>query len=413
MLKTINVKVNADSSITARYPYKIYQGEINKNKFVIDASNLLSDLDGVYGYIGFKRSDNQKSGFVPLTKEDDGTFTYVIKDYWTLNIPSKVWFTIKFCKNIQGTDESELQLYVGNSSFNVDPLADYILGDDVPPDAVTELQERIDEKLNKDFTTYEKLDWEDVDNDDLVILNKVEDGVVTPYYAEAKDLYTTVNDIKADEDGNISITGSDIPVSETNDDSIEDELHKKVNFTTNENINFPSVTVYSAEYAEKDGDGNTITSKYVNVDSTQSITAVKKLVRNGAYNQFKPTPNLKLQNTNLENDEELSLYTDHNNDLYMYSSATDVVYENNLDAKTLGYIDYTDENNPELCAIQVEDDKVNRVVVGSNGLEYIKLWDKSDFDIWIGTLLQYNALPTKDNKTFYIVLEDEEQEEEV
>lgn len=273
MLKNIQVKINSDNSITANYPYKIYQGEINKNKFVVNPSLILTNLDNVVGYIGFKRSDNQKSGFIPMEKQADGTFTYIIKDYWTLNIPSKVWFTIKFVRTTNDNENVEFQIYSGNSYFTVNPLADYVIGDDIPPDAATILS---NSKLNKDFTTYPKLEWEEVDNDDLVILNKVEDGVITPYYAEAKDLYTTVNNIHADEEGNIDITAENIPVSSTNPTSIKSELDKKVEYTTNEIITVPAVYVYHAEYADKDGSGNVITSTYLTKSEASDIYATKE-----------------------------------------------------------------------------------------------------------------------------------------
>lgn len=406
MLKNIQVKINADNSITANYPYKIYQGEINKNRFVVDPSLIINDLTNVVGYIGFKRSDNQKSGFVPMEKQADGTFLYVIKDYWTLNIPNKVWFTIKFVRTDSSNENVELQIYSGNSSFNVNPLADYIIGDDIPPDTSTILQNEIDTKLNKDFTTYEKLAWEEVDNDDLVVLNKVEDGVVTPYYAEAKDLYTTVNDIHADEEGNIEITGSDITVSETNTRSIEDELHLKVEYNTNQVITQPTVTVYSAEYAEKDANGNTITQKYVAVDNNQNITGIKKLVRNVEYDTVKPTPNLKLQNNYLGNDGELSIYTDHNKDITMYSDRSDNIFSNNLDLRLQGYSTLVSNVASKITAIKYNDNDVSRVSLDNGNLIEHKLWDKSDFDIWVGTLAQYNLLENKDSKTFYLIIEE-------
>jgi hypothetical protein len=287
MLKNIPVKINADKSITANFPYKIYQGEINTHKFIIDPSLVINDTSNVVGFIGFKRADNQKSGFVPLKKEQDGTFTYVIKDYWTLNLVGKVWYTIRF-SSIDGDNKLEYQLYVGNSSFPVNPLADYILGDDIPPDTATDLQNQIynlqeqistnesniDSKLNKDFNTYPKLDWDTVENSDIVALNRInQDGTVTQYYAEAEDLYNSVNNIKPDEYGNIELTGENINVSSTNNNTIDEELDLKVNISepvvyyadTTLPIVDPMISIYSAEIAERavsDGSGNNIENTY-------------------------------------------------------------------------------------------------------------------------------------------------------
>lgn len=257
MLKNIPVKINADKSITANYPYKIYQGEINTVRFVVDPSLVISDTPDVVGHIGFKRIDNQKSGFVPLKKEQDGTYTYTIKDYWTLNIVGKVWYTIKFV-SVDGDNKLEYQLYAGNSSFVVNPLADYVIGDDIPPDTSTILQEQIDDlqeqintnesninsKLNKEFNTYPKLNWEDVDNKDIVALNRInQDGTVSQYYAEAEDLYTTVNGIRADGDGNVQITGENINVNSTSNITIDEEFNLKVN--KSEPLVYYSDTSYS------------------------------------------------------------------------------------------------------------------------------------------------------------------------
>lgn len=287
MLKNIPVKINADKSINANYPYKIYQGEINTVRFIVDPSLVISDVTDVVGYIGFKRSDNQKSGFVPLKKEKDGTYTYVIKDYWTLNIANKVWYTIKFV-SIDENNKLEYQLYAGNSSFMVNPLADYFIGDDIPPDASTVLQEQIDDlqeqintnvdnintKLNKNFTTYPKLDWEHIEDTDIIPVNRVnQDGTVSQYYSEAKDLYNTVNDIFPNEDGNIEITGEDIPVRKNSDVTIDEELDSKVNKSDpvayyadiSLSLTDPMISIYSAEVAEKavqDIDGNRINTTY-------------------------------------------------------------------------------------------------------------------------------------------------------
>lgn len=292
MLKNIPVKINADKSITANFPYKIYQGEINTHKFIIDPSLVINDTSNVVGYIGFKRIDNQKSGFVPLKKEQDGTFTYVIKDYWTLNLVGKVWYTIKFV-SVSGDNQLEYQLYAGNSSFPVNPLADYILGDDIPPDTATELQiqidnlqeqindntDNIDNKLNKEFNTYPKLDWDTVENSDIVALNRInQDGTVTQYYAEAEDLYNSVNNIKPNEDGNIELTGEDIKVSSTNNKSIDDELDLKVNSSeplvyyqdSSLPIQEPMISVYRAEIADRaieDGNGNNIVNSISNLQN--------------------------------------------------------------------------------------------------------------------------------------------------
>lgn len=287
MLKNTFIKINADKSITENFPYKIYQGEINTHKFIIDPSLVINDTSNVVGYIGFKRIDNQKSGFVPLKKEQDGTFTYVIKDYWTLNLVGKVWYTIKFV-SVSGNNQLEYQLYAGNSSFTVNPLADYILGDDLPPDTSTILQEQIDNlqeqindnasnidsKLNKEFNTYPKLNWEDVDNKDIIALNRVnQDGTVSQYYAEAEDLYNTVNNIRADGDGNIQITGEDININSTSNITIDEEISLKVNKSeplvyyqdSSLPIQEPMISIYRAEIADRavaDGNGNNIINTY-------------------------------------------------------------------------------------------------------------------------------------------------------
>lgn len=437
MLKTIQVKINADSSISANYPYNIYQGEINKNKFVIDPHLVIQDLSNVVGYIGFKRSDNQKSGLVPMEKQADGTFTYVIKDYWTLNLADKVWYTIKFCRTDSTNANVEYQLYVGNSFFTVEPLADYILGDDIPPDTVTILQneidtkldadggtatnltiesgtidenvnvgetsgnhvvgikdvesidtlenyydkdttdDKIDAKLNKDFTTYEKLEWEEVDNDDLVILNKIEGGVSTPYYAEAKDLYNSVNDIRADEEGNIEITGSDIPVSETNTDSIEDELHKKVNYSVSGIATVPTLTVNYAEYANKDADGNVITSTYVTKSTNQDITGEKTFISTSTgFNDL--NGNIKLQNDNDENNTNVvTLGTINNKDIFLSSTDdTNKFYLNNFSEKSTIYFDISN-NQINADGIMIYDDSINRIKYTNGVPSTTKLLEES------------------------------------
>ena len=298
MLKNIPVKINADKSITANYPYKIYQGEINTVRFIIDPSLVISDISDVVGYIGFKRSDNQKSGFVPLKKEQNGTYTYVIKDYWTLNIANKVWYTIKFV-SVDGDNKLEYQLYAGNSSFMVNPLADYFIGDDIPPDASTILQEQIDDlqeqinnnvtninsKLNKEFNTYPKLEWDDVENTDIVALNRInQDGTVSQYYAEAQDLYNTVNNIKPDENGNIELTGQDINISSNSNTTITQELNNKIDVSSpvvyyadsSLPVIDPMISVYQAEIANRavgDEYGNNIANTYATkseLTSTQS-----------------------------------------------------------------------------------------------------------------------------------------------
>lgn len=313
MLKNVPVKINADKSISANYPYKIYQGEINTVRFIIDPSLVISDTSNVVGYIGFKRIDNQKSGFVPLKKEQDGTFTYVIKDYWTLNLVGKVWYTIKFV-SVSGDNKLEYQLYVGNSSFPVNPLADYTLGDDIPPDTATDLQNQIynlqeqintntssiDSKLNKEFNTYPKLEWDDIDNNDIIAINKInQDGTVNQYYAEASDLYNSVNDVRADEDGNIEITGSNIPVSIDNQNTITEEFNLKVNkseplvyyLDSSLPITEPTVVVTNSEYADKainDQNGNNIVNTYatktevnnLNSSLSQDISDTQTLITN-------------------------------------------------------------------------------------------------------------------------------------
>lgn len=297
MLKNTLIKINADKSITANFPYKIYQGEINTHKFIIDPSLVINDTSNVVGFIGFKRADNQKSGFVPLKKEQDGTFTYVIKDYWTLNLVGKVWYTIRFSR-IDGYNKLEYQLYAGNSSFPVNPLADYILGDDIPPDTATDLQNQIDNlqeqintnesnidsKLNKEFNTYPKLDWDNVENSDIVSLNRINlDGTVTQYYAEAKDLYNSVNYIRPDEEGNIELTGEDIKVSSTNNNTIDEELDLKVNSSeplvyyqdSSLPIQEPMISIYRSEIADRaiaDGNDNNIVNTYATkTEVTNSI----------------------------------------------------------------------------------------------------------------------------------------------
>lgn len=239
MLKSIFIKIKADNSITATYPYKIYQGEINKNKFVIDPSLIINDLTNVVGYIGFKRSDNQKSGLVPLEKQPDGTFTYVIKDYWTLNLADKVWFTLKFIRTDENNTSIEYQLYSGNSSFVVNPVADYLIGDDVPPDQATVLQNNIDQKLNKDFTsypTYGGTSQPEIDMNDRIVLNRESAGSILQYNAKLKDVYRRDADsivARANDytDTQISILrgGSSLSIRE-----VEDDIDNKIRTVSSE-----------------------------------------------------------------------------------------------------------------------------------------------------------------------------------
>lgn len=243
MLRLINVRVNSDKTITINNPIQLRQGEVNVAKLAINASLYINDYTNVLGFISFKRPDNKQTGQLLLTREPDNIFTYVIKDPWLVDVSGELWFTISFDKissvgnNIPIVQE---RLYAGNASLYLNPDANYTVGGYLPPndtetimseilsldERVTDIEEiletEIDNKLNKDFTIYPKLDWDSVENTDLVVLNKVDQqGNVTQYSAEAKDLYNSVNDLLPDEEGNIELTADDIPYNNTN---VGDEL---------------------------------------------------------------------------------------------------------------------------------------------------------------------------------------------
>ena len=298
MLRLINVRVNSDKSITITNPIQLRQGDVNVVKLVINASLYLEDYTNILGFISFKRPDNKQTGQLLLTREVDNTFTYVIKDPWIVDIAGQLWFTISFDKVIDVQNNQPVvqeRMYAGNSSLYINPDANYTVGNYLPPndteailslinevgDKVSILEEQLPEKLNKDFTTFPKLDWDSVENTDLVVLNKVDQyGNVTQYSAEAKDLYNSVNGLLPDEDGNIELTANDIPYEGTNVGSelsrLEqgklDSTDRVVYYEEIAPIDEPVLTVTRADYATSDGDGNNIVDTYATKTELSNVS---------------------------------------------------------------------------------------------------------------------------------------------
>ena len=297
MLRLINVRVNSDKSITITNPIQLRQGDVNVVKLVINASLYLEDYTNILGFISFKRPDNKQTGQLLLTREPDNTFTYVIKDPWIVDVAGQLWFTISFDKVIDVQNNQPVvqeRMYMGNSSLYVNPDANYTVGNYLPPndteiilsllnevgDKVTVLEDQLPEKLNKDFTTYPKLDWDTVENTDLVVLNKVDQyGNVTQYSAEAKDLYNSVNDILPNEDGNIELVAEDIPYYDSNvaeelsrlDETKLDASDRVVYYEEIEEINEPVITVTKADFAVADEDGRNIVGTYSTKEETENL----------------------------------------------------------------------------------------------------------------------------------------------
>jgi hypothetical protein len=296
MLRLINVRVNSDKSITITNPIQLRQGDVNVVKLVINASLYLEDYTNLLGFISFKRPDNKQTGQLLLTREPDNTFTYVIKDPWIVDISGQLWFTISFDKIARienGTPIVQERMYSGNSSLYIHPDANYTVGNYLPPndteailslinevgDKVSILEEQLPEKLNKDFTTYPKLDWDSVEDTDLVVLNRVDaNGNVTQYNAEAKDLYNTVNEIMPNEEGNIELDANDIPYDNTNVGLELERLEtKKININEKvvyyeeiADINEPVITVTRADFAVADEDGRNIVDTYSTKEETEN-----------------------------------------------------------------------------------------------------------------------------------------------
>lgn len=284
MLRLINLKVQSNKTITINNPIQLRQGDYNVAKLVINPSLYFTDNYDVIGTISFKRADNKQTGNLLLSKEQGNLFTYPLNDPWLTDIAGELWFTITFDRVIRmdnGIPVVKERLYAGNASLYINPDANYTVGNYIQPTDVENLQLQIDElannfgnvdanidsKLNKDFTTYPTLDWETVENTDLVILNRVDsEGNVTQYNAEAKDLYTTINGIMPDDDGNIDLNASDIPYNNTNvETALNDRVKtsdKVVYYEELQDINEPFINVTRADYATGDGEGNNIVNTY-------------------------------------------------------------------------------------------------------------------------------------------------------
>lgn len=297
MLRLINIRVNSDKTLTVNNPIQLRQGDINVAKLVINTSLYLNDYTNVLGFISFKRPDNKQTGQLLLTREPDNTFTYVIKDPWIVDVAGQLWFTISFDKVIDvqnGQPVVQERMYLGNASLYINPDANYTVGNYLPPndteailsvlneveDKVSILEQQLPEKLNKDFTTYPKLDWDSVENTDLVVLNKIDEhGNVSQYSAEAKDLYNSVNDILPNEDGNIELVADDIPYYDSNvaeelsrlDETKLDASDRVVYYEEIEEINEPVITVTKADFAVADEDGRNIVGTYSTKEETENL----------------------------------------------------------------------------------------------------------------------------------------------
>lgn len=295
MLRLINIRVNANKTITINNPIQLRQGDYNVAKLVINPSLYFTDNYDVIGTISFKRADNKQTGNLLLSKEQGNLFTYPLNDPWLTDIAGELWFTITFDRVIRmesGVPVVKERLYAGNASLYINPDANYTVGNYIQPTDVENLQLQIDElttnfgnvdanidsKLNKDFTTYPTLDWETVENTDLVILNRVDsEGNVTQYNAEAKDLYTTINGIMPDDNGNIDLNASDIPYNNTNvETALNDRVKtsdKVVYYEELQDINEPFINVTRADYAIGDGNGNNIVNTYATKTELTSATS--------------------------------------------------------------------------------------------------------------------------------------------
>ncbi len=295
MLRLIHLKVQSNKTITINNPIQLRQGDYNVAKLVINPSLYFTDNYDVIGTISFKRADNKQTGNLLLSKEQGNLFTYPLNDPWLTDIAGELWFTITFDRVIRmgsGVPVVKERLYAGNASLYINPDANYTVGNYIQPTDVENLQLQIDElannfgnvdanidsKLNKDFTTYPTLDWETVENTDLVILNRVDsEGNVTQYNAEAKDLYTTINGIMPDDNGNIDLNASDIPYNNTNvETALNDRVKtsdKVVYYEELQDINEPFINVTRADYAIGDGNGNNIVNTYATKTELTSATS--------------------------------------------------------------------------------------------------------------------------------------------
>lgn len=243
-LKKIQFKVYADKTINRIVPYTIKQGEINEYNIVLDPTLLIPAGSGYTCYIKFKRPNNTKSGDILMTYNNNGLYSYVIKDDWVLNCQGKLSITFEARRTVNNEVTSIL---LGNTFLYVSPNADYTEYAALPPDNITILNERIDSevstlndkidanyddlsvnKLNRNFTTYEELDWENLQPTDKLVINRpitneLNESDVEVYYADVDDLYNSVNGVDADSTGNISIDGNDIPYD--SNDSITDKIN--------------------------------------------------------------------------------------------------------------------------------------------------------------------------------------------
>lgn len=114
-------------------------------------------------------------------------------------------------------------------------------------------------KLEKNFSTadYETFDWDTLDDNEYVPINKNVNGVVTAGKARLKDLYNKVNNIEAVE-GNIAINAENIPYKETN---VKEYLDNAVYISKIEETGTP-IMLGTSERAICDKDGNEINLIY-------------------------------------------------------------------------------------------------------------------------------------------------------
>lgn len=311
MLRLINITIKQNKTITINNPIQIRQGDFNVAKLVIDPSQYMTDLTSIRGNISFKRADNKQSGQIVLTREGN-LFTYVLKDPWLVDIAGQLWFTISFDRIIN--DEVQERLYAGNASLYINPDANYVVGDFIAPtsaeqiyDHIEELYEQTASKLNKDFRTYSKLDWDTVEDTDLIALNRVDsEGNVTQHYAEAKDLYNSVNGILPDEEGNIELDANDIPYGNTN---VADALDNKINISEDvvyyseiEQTYEPVINVTRADYSDGDGEGNNIVETYATKQQLNITNTNVENLQREKQDYLRVTPGLKINNSVLSLD---------------------------------------------------------------------------------------------------------------
>jgi hypothetical protein len=311
VLRLINITIKQNKTITINNPIQIRQGDFNVAKLVIDPSQYMADLTSIRGNISFKRADNKQSGQIVLTREGN-LFTYVLKDPWLVDIAGQLWFTISFDRIIN--DEVQERLYAGNASLYINPDANYVVGDFIAPtsaeqiyDHIEELYEQTASKLNKDFRTYSKLDWDTVEDTDLIALNRVDsEGNVTQHYAEAKDLYNSVNGILPDEEGNIELDANDIPYGNIN---VGEALDNKININDDvvyyseiEQTYEPVINVTRADYSDNDGEGNNIVETYATKQQLNVTNTNVENLQREKQDYLRVTPGLKINNSVLSLD---------------------------------------------------------------------------------------------------------------